>query len=161
MSLFTIGYSNRPISTFIEILKANRIRLVADVRRYPSSPKFPHYNGPNLQKTLRDSDIIYQWMGDSLGGFRLDGYDTYMETDEYNDAIEQLIEMGSKLNTAIMCAEKSVTQCHRLYISESLAEAELQVTHIIDKENRIEHRSLIRERGGSNIGNASQLELPF
>jgi len=160
MKLFTIGHSNRETENFIELLKVNHIKLVLDVRRYPRSPKFPQYDGRNLQEALKEAEIIYQWMGDSLGGFRVEGYENYMKSELYKSGIEQLEEMGRKLNTAIMCAEKHVTRCHRLHISNSLSELGWSVVHIIDKHTRFDHDTLLQSLRDYRT-DASQMQLPF
>jgi uncharacterized protein (DUF488 family) len=42
---FTIGHSTRPVSEFVDLLKAAQIDLVADVRTVPRSRTNPQYNG--------------------------------------------------------------------------------------------------------------------
>lgn len=160
MKLFTIGHSNRSIESFIELLKMNQIKLVIDVRRYPGSPKFPQYNTRNLQEALKRAEIIYQWMGESLGGFRVEGYENYMKNETYKSGIEQLREMTLKLNTTIMCAEKHVLRCHRLYISNTMSDSGWTVIHIIDKHTQFDHHTLVQNLRDFQT-NTSQMELPF
>ncbi|MBN1349090.1 DUF488 domain-containing protein [candidate division KSB1 bacterium] len=160
MEIFTLGHSNRTLEAFLELLKINHIRLVADVRRYPLSPKFPQYNGSNLQQALFKHEIAYHWFGNHLGGFRTEGYENYMKTESYKAGIEQLIEMSQKLKTVILCAEKAVTRCHRLHLSDSLMEAELRVVHIVDKQTQIDHGTLSRDLR-TNRGDIPQMELRF
>lgn len=68
-TIYTIGHSTRDITSFIELLQVFEIALVADVRSYPGSRKYPHFNKENLQKTLNDSGIDYEHLPD-LGGRR-------------------------------------------------------------------------------------------
>ncbi|MFP3937749.1 MAG: DUF488 family protein, partial [Phycisphaerae bacterium] len=59
------GLAVRKISAFDEIATT----AIADVRRYPGSRKFPHFNRSELQKLLADSGIRYEWF-ENLGGRR-------------------------------------------------------------------------------------------
>ncbi|HEX6439922.1 MAG TPA: DUF488 domain-containing protein, partial [Candidatus Binatia bacterium] len=65
----TIGHSTRTIGAVIELLKAHRIDLVVDVRRWPASRRLPHFNREALNNALKLEGIDYIWRGD-LGGFR-------------------------------------------------------------------------------------------
>ncbi|MBA2760902.1 MAG: DUF488 domain-containing protein, partial [Segetibacter sp.] len=67
--IYTIGHSTRDINTFIELLQAFKIALLADVRSYPGSRKYPHFNKENLQSKLKDSGINYEHFP-ALGGRR-------------------------------------------------------------------------------------------
>ena len=49
--VWTIGHSTRSLEDFIELLTANAIKTLADVRRFPGSRKYPHFG----QEPLRDS----------------------------------------------------------------------------------------------------------
>ncbi len=51
-AIWTIGHSTRPFFEFLECLKANRIHLVADVRRFPGSRRYPQYNQGELAQAL-------------------------------------------------------------------------------------------------------------
>jgi uncharacterized protein (DUF488 family) len=57
--LFTIGHSNRSFEEFLALLKEFKIQAVADVRRYPSSQKFPHFNRGPLHRLLAAQKIQY------------------------------------------------------------------------------------------------------
>jgi uncharacterized protein (DUF488 family) len=70
MKLLTIGHSSRPIEEFITLLKNYEIEILVDVRAFPSSSKFPHFNKENLETSLFQSDIEYHWLGKELGGHR-------------------------------------------------------------------------------------------
>jgi uncharacterized protein (DUF488 family) len=51
--IYTIGHSTKNINTFIQLRQVYKIALVADVRSYPGSRKYPHFNKENLQSTLK------------------------------------------------------------------------------------------------------------
>ncbi|TRM73443.1 DUF488 domain-containing protein, partial [Sulfolobus sp. E5] len=50
MILYTVGHSNRTLDELIELLLEYKIGLLVDVRRWPKSRKFPHFNKENLEK---------------------------------------------------------------------------------------------------------------
>ena len=68
-TVHTIGHSTRAIEDFALLLKAHNIELVVDVRRWPSSRRYPHFCREALVEYLRNETIDYLWRED-LGGFR-------------------------------------------------------------------------------------------
>ena len=48
-TLWTVGHSTHPIDEFLDILHAQQIQRIADVRRFPGSRKYPHFN-PDAKK---------------------------------------------------------------------------------------------------------------
>jgi uncharacterized protein (DUF488 family) len=103
--VFTIGHSTRSIEEFIDLLRAHGITLLVDVRRFPASRRYPHFNGPALAQSLKDAGIQYRHMP-ALGGRRparrdspnmgwrnagFRGYADYMQTDEFGEALEELM----------------------------------------------------------------------
>jgi uncharacterized protein (DUF488 family) len=52
-------------------------------------------------------------------GFR--GYADYMQTEEFETALEALIQMGRERRVAIMCAEAVPWRCHRSLVADALA----------------------------------------
>lgn len=135
MRIFTIGHSTKSLEDFISLLKRYGIKLVIDVRHYPSSRHYPWFSKEALKKALEDEGISYEWI-EELGGFRKEGYLAYMQTDEWKKGIEKLMQI-SKENTAIMCAEVLWWKCHRKFISDYLVENGWEVIHIIDDKQQI------------------------
>ena len=133
MKVFTIGHSNRTIEEFLEILKKFKIKRVIDVRRFPSSKKFPWFNKENLKNYLEKEGIEYIHF-EKLGGYRKEGYENFTKTEEFKNAIKELINSLNE-NTAIMCSEKFWFKCHRRFISKELIKNSFEVIHIIDKES--------------------------
>jgi uncharacterized protein (DUF488 family) len=103
-TIWTIGHSTRSISEFITLLSETGIELLADIRRFPSSARYPHFNKDALAHTLRTCGIGYLHI-EELGGRRkplpdsknsgwkntaFRGYADYMETDEFLSAAEKL-----------------------------------------------------------------------
>jgi uncharacterized protein (DUF488 family) len=146
-SIWTIGHSTRNIDIFIRLLEENGIKLVADVRMFPGSKRYPQFNREALAALLSEQCIRYEHFPE-LGGRRktrpdsrdtawrnasFRGYADYMETEEFRGGIERLRATASEVGpTAIMCAEAVWWRCHRALISDFLKAHGLEVTHIVD-----------------------------
>jgi uncharacterized protein (DUF488 family) len=145
--IWTIGHSTRPIDIFISLLQQNGIKLVADVRMLPGSKRYPQFNKEALVDALDEAGIRYQHFPE-LGGRRktrsdskntawrnesFRGYADYMETDEFQRAIDRLVKLADGVGpTAIMCAEAVWWRCHRSLISDYLKARGREVIHILD-----------------------------
>ena len=68
MSVYTIGHSNHSWDTFKELLTANGIELLVDVRSRPVSRFAPFSNKRVFPALLETVGIEYHFMGDSIGG---------------------------------------------------------------------------------------------
>lgn len=132
--VYTIGHSTRSQEDFLEILKKYNISEVVDIRSIPKSRHNPQFNEHELAHFLRNHHIGYRHQKD-LGGLRhtnkasintawrnasFRGYADYMQTDEFQEGIEKLIETAQKKTTVIMCAEAVPWRCHRSLIGDAL-----------------------------------------
>ena len=153
MEVWTIGHSTRSIEQFIGLLKAFDIGLLADVRHYPGSRKFPHFNMDVLEVALKQNDLDYVHLP-GLGGRRrplkdsvntawrhaaFRGYADHMATSEFKQSLEQLERFASKQRTAYMCSEAVWWSCHRSLISDVLKSKQWKVWHIMDAGKATEH----------------------
>jgi uncharacterized protein (DUF488 family) len=151
--IWTIGHSNRNIETFISILRSFDIEVVADVRQFPGSRKYPHFNKENLSESLQQHNIGYVHMVE-LGGRRKPAKDSpnitwkndafrayadYMETEDFRNAVSKLEELASAKRTAYMCSEAVWWSCHRSMISDHLKANGWKVMHIMDINKAKEH----------------------
>jgi uncharacterized protein (DUF488 family) len=154
LSLFTIGHSTRPIEEFIELLRANGVRQLIDIRTIPKSRRNPQFAAEALAKSLHDAGIDYLHLK-ALGGLRhpradspnlgwrnasFRGYADYMQTPEFDAAIERAIELARKKTTALMCAEAVPWRCHRSLVSDALTVRGIEVKEIIDGSPPKEHK---------------------
>ncbi len=128
--IWDIGHSNRSLNDFLKILRKNNIELLIDIRRFPSSRKFPHFNKENLKLELNKTNIEYLWLGERLGGFRKGGYEKWITTIEFQEGLEILKNEASRKKTVIMCAEGYYIRCHRRYILNILEKSGWKITHI-------------------------------
>ena len=152
-NIWTIGHSIHPLDEFVLMLKSFRIELVADVRSFPGSKRYPHFNKEALVISLSLNGIEYVH-SKGLGGrrktntdsgntgWRLDsfrGYADYMETDLFKKAIEELECLGGKKRVAFMCAEAVWWRCHRSLVSDYLKHQGWTVIHIMGIKKGEEH----------------------
>jgi uncharacterized protein (DUF488 family) len=134
LSIFTIGHSTRPTGKFLEMLQAHGIRQLVDVRTIPRSAHNPQFNREDLARALHSSRLHYRHVP-GLGGLRhprrdsintgwrnasFRGYADYMQTPEFAENLETLIELGKQEPTAVMCAEAVPWRCHRSLIADAL-----------------------------------------
>lgn len=132
--VLTIGHSTRTIEEFISLLQANAATCVVDVRTVPRSRHNPQFNRETLPVSLKPAGIGYVHMAE-LGGLRhttpdslnigwrnasFRGYADYMQTPEFQRAIDQLIRLASQDRIALMCAEAVPWRCHRSLIADAL-----------------------------------------
>lgn len=135
------------------MLQSFRIELVADIRSFPGSRKFPQFNKEVLQITLPQNHIQYIHLK-NLGGRRkvkpdsknkewrnlaFRGYADYMETDAFKEGITVLEKMALEQRTAYMCSEAVWWRCHRSMVSDYLKAAGWEVWHIMGIEKAEEH----------------------
>ncbi len=151
--IWTIGHSTRSLEEFIGILHSFQIKLLADIRSYPGSKRFPHFNKTNLELSLPKEGINYIHLV-NLGGRRKQGpnsintawqhtafrgYTDYMETANFQTAIPELESEALRQRTAYMCSEAVWWRCHRSLVSDYLKFQGWEVIHIMGKSNGVEH----------------------
>ena len=138
MRIYTVGHSSRELSEFIALLKSHGIELLVDVRSFPKSSRFPHFNRVQLESVLKKEGIDYIHIPE-LGGLRKEGYLNYIRTEEFKEALEELMSLLTNRKTAIMCAERNWRECHRRFIAEELVKRKVEVVHILDGKRLEEH----------------------
>jgi uncharacterized protein (DUF488 family) len=152
--IWTIGHSTRKIDIFLSLLQENGIKVVADVRMYPGSKRYPQFGREALANSLGEAGVRYEHFPE-LGGRRkakpdshntawrneaFRGYADYMETDDFRKGIARLVDFGEESGaTAIMCAEAVWWRCHRSLISDYLKTRGVDVIHILDRGKVEQH----------------------
>lgn len=136
MKCYTIGYGNRQVNDFIDILIENKVTYLVDIRRYPQST-FKDYDKESLESILPKNGIIYSHF-EAVGGMRDSTYAEYMETDSFKNSFEKLMELIRKVTkecgrVILMCAEKSPKSCHRQHLSIKLEENGVEVVHLVER----------------------------
>lgn len=153
-TIWTIGHSTRMRDEFLALLHAHKIRLLVDIRTIPRSRHNPQFNTEALAQHLAEAAVGYQHSA-QLGGLRkprrdsinlgwrnesFRGYADYMQTEEFQRAVEELIAYGTKTRTAIMCAEAVPWRCHRSLIADALAVRGWEVRHILSATEATPHQ---------------------
>jgi len=87
--VYSLGTSKRSSEEFLKVLKDYQIKLVIDVRRFPTS-RFDHFQQTNLVACLRQAGIDYFYLGDKLGGYRTGGYQAFLKTADFTEGIQEL-----------------------------------------------------------------------
>ena len=62
-----------------------------------------------------------------------------METEEFRNGVEELLELAGEARVAVMCAEAVWWRCHRSLISDYLKAKGHTVIHILDEKKTEEH----------------------
>jgi uncharacterized protein (DUF488 family) len=151
--LWTVGHSTQSLDQFVGLLAAHDIEMVADVRRYPGSRRWPHFARETLAESLAARGLGYDWFPELGGrrppradsantawrnaGFR--GYADYMATEPFAEGLARLADLGCGLRTAIMCAEAVWWRCHRALIADGLRWAGFEVYHILGLGSSVLH----------------------
>lgn len=153
-TIFTIGHSARPIDEFIELLREQAVEVLVDIRTIPKSRKNPQYGQQSLAESLRAAGIEYRYMK-SLGGLRrpardsvntgwrnesFRGYADHMQTEEFEQALEELVAAAAGQRLAIMCAEAVPWRCHRSLVGDALLVRGIEVVDIMGRNSSRPHR---------------------
>lgn len=151
--IFTIGHSTRSAEEFLKLLEVHNINFLADVRRFPGSRKFPWFGKDQLEPFLKSNGIDYNHFED-LGGRRpalpdskhtewrnksFRGYADYMETADFQKAVERIEKIAMEKRLALMCSEAVWWRCHRSMISDYLKDRGWVVWHIMSEDKKTEH----------------------
>ena len=153
MRVWTVGHSTRSGEEFGQMLMAHGVQVLVDVRMFPGSRRYPQFNRVALSESLTSIGIEYKHEP-RLGGRRtaradspntawknasFRAYADHMETDEFKNAVEDLLELARDARVAVMCAEALWWRCHRSLISDYLKAAGHTVIHILDQTKTEEH----------------------
>lgn len=146
-TVHTIGHSTRSLQDFLALLRAHRIEALVDVRRWPTSRRFPHFCRETLEASLREAGIGYVWRQD-LGGYRrpegnspntgwkvgaFRAYADFMLTPEFDRIMDELQALALRCRIALMCAEAVPWRCHRQLVSDAFLVRGWNVRHITDR----------------------------
>jgi uncharacterized protein (DUF488 family) len=151
--IYTIGHSTRPLDELLALLGAHGVKRLVDVRTIPRSRRNPQFNLESLPEALRRAGIAYTHMPE-LGGLRRSrpdspntawrnasfrGYADYMQTREFEEGLQKLMDLAGREQTAILCAEATPWRCHRSLIADALTARRVPVEHILGLRTRQPH----------------------
>lgn len=144
-TVFTIGHSTRGIEEFIGLLKTHDITQLVDIRTIPQSRHNPQFGQTQLQASLREAGMKYVYLK-KLGGLRsavkesvntawrnksFRNYADYMQTADFADGMDELMQRARTETSAIMCAEAVPWRCHRSLVGDALLARGVPVCEII------------------------------
>ena len=145
LTIFAIGHSTRPLEEFIELLRANGVKRVIDIRTIPRSRHNPQFNRDTLGPAMRKSGVAYVHLK-KLGGLRhakqdsvnlgwhnagFRGFADYMETPEFVAGLARAIKLAEAKPSALMCAEAVPWRCHRSLVADALVVRGIQILDIV------------------------------
>ncbi len=151
--IYTIGHSTHSLDGFMGMLQSFHIRMLADIRRFPGSRRYPLFNKESLKAALESNGIAYVHL-EELGGRRkvqkdsknnrwrndsFRGYADYMDTKPFQAAVEKLEAIAREQPTAYMCSEAVWWRCHRSMVSDYLKAKGWTVLHIMAAGKVAEH----------------------
>lgn len=149
----TIGHSNRPLDTFLDLLRSNEVAHVLDVRTVPRSRHNPQFNQDALLASLGAVHIAYTHVS-GLGGLRharadspnagwhnlsFRSYADYMQSPEFADNVQWVADLARAERCVLMCAEAVPWRCHRSMIGDALLVRGIRVEDIIGPKGRKPH----------------------
>lgn len=135
------------------LLHAHEIGQVADVRRYAGSRAHPHFNPEALAGSLARAGVGYVPFPE-LGGRRspvpdskntiwrnaaFRGYADYMETPQFQQGLERLVQVARQRRTTLLCSEAVWWRCHRSLIADALKADGVRVLHVMGGSRAVEH----------------------
>ena len=151
--ILTVGHSTRTLEEFIRLLHAHAVTIVVDVRTIPRSRYNPQFNKDSLPQALREAGVEYVHMS-RLGGLRraesdsinvgwrnasFRGFADYMQTEEFEAGLAELIELSDDKRPAIMCSEAVPWRCHRSLIGDALIVRGIRTEDVMSLTRRQVH----------------------
>ncbi len=152
---YTMGFSNRSWDETLEVLTAFHIERLIDIRTLPGSKHTPQFNLEHLQQELPKAGVEYIHLK-SLGGLRkprkestlnaawqnsgFRGYADYMQTPQFEEALNQLITLIREKTSVYCCTEAVFWRCHRQLVSDALFVRGYHAGHIFNASKVEPHK---------------------
>ena len=140
--ILTVGHSNYTFEHFLQILRANQVTAVADIRSEPYSGYNPQFGRETLKASLETSGINYVFLGDQLGARPQDPacykdkkvqYKLMAKTPLFREGLKRVVSGSEHYRVALLCSEKDPLKCHRsVLISRELEALGADVSHILE-----------------------------
>lgn len=125
-TVYTIGYGNRSLTDFIDLLKQYGVDVLVDTRSVPYSRFQAGFRKKVLQERLGEAGIGYIYLGDALGGKHIDpdclvdgqvNLERVWAKEAFCIALGQVMQMAREGRAPVlMCAELRPEQCHRAWM---------------------------------------------
>lgn len=139
--IFSVGHSNRPMTSFLELLRRHSIEVIVDTRSAPYSKFATQFNQAEIKTSLQKAGWKYLFLGRELGGrpdrpeiYDDEGhvrYDRVAASAAFQEGIERLERGISQYRVALLCSEEDPSGCHRrLLVGRVLQRRGILVEHI-------------------------------
>lgn len=146
-TIATVGHSTLPLEGFLALLARGEVEHVVDVRRFPGSRRYPHFNREALQVALPAHGLRYTHL-EALGGRRAGdvaaaspngywentsfrAYADYAMTPAFRAGLDTLRTLARAGRCAVMCSEAVWWRCHRRIVADYLLAAGDHVLHLL------------------------------
>ncbi|MEH1957419.1 DUF488 domain-containing protein [Nostoc sp.] len=132
--IYTIGFTKKSAQDFFELLKGEKINLVADVRLNNTGQLAGFTKKKDLEYFLSLIEVKYEhWTNFAPTKELRDKYHTTREWEEYECSYRSLIKSRKALKhlnktllknqrICLLCSEHTPEKCHRRIASEMLAD---------------------------------------
>ena len=170
VTLLTVGHGPLDRGGLAELLNGAGVEQLVDVRRFPGSRNNPDVKREALEAWVPEEGIGYRWEP-RLGGRRrlpkdeepLDpwwqveafrAYAAYTRTNEFREALAEVVEDAGEQRVAVMCSESVWWRCHRRLVADVvLGEHGTAVLHLMH-DGRLTPHSLSE---GARLGSDGRL----
>jgi uncharacterized protein (DUF488 family) len=131
--LLTLGHGTLGQAQLTGLIRAAGVEVLVDVRTAPGSRRHPHVARAEMERWLPAAGVAYQWEP-RLGGWRkpnpgspntalrnesFRGYADYMQSPQFWDALDAVLDLAGNHRTAVMCSESVYWRCHRRLIADA------------------------------------------
>jgi uncharacterized protein (DUF488 family) len=152
--VLALGHSTRTREELLELLRSNRVTILADIRTIPRSARNPQFNSDVLGEALEPAGIRYVHLP-RLGGLRharrdspngawrnasFRGFADHMLTPEFEEGLVQLRTLAQDGVVALMCAEAVPWRCHRSLVADAILAHGVVVQHITGRGRTRPHQ---------------------
>lgn len=133
-TVLTVGHGTLAEDEFAALVRGADVERVVDVRSFPGSRRHPQFRREEMEEWLAGHGVAYSWeprlggrrkgVADSRHvGLRNDAFRAYadhMESSEFSDGLDRLVEQAADERVAVMCAESVWWRCHRRLLSDAI-----------------------------------------
>jgi len=156
-AIFTAGFSNLSVETFLANLRAHGVQVLVDVRSRPYAAYTPHFNKDQIEAAAKAARLRYLYLGREMGGLPEDAcfyddegfvrYDRIAAPPAFQEGVRRLMDgLDKGWRIALCCGEDDPRNCHRrLLIGRVLRENGVGVAHIMANGGLIAEAELLDE----------------
>ncbi|MGV0644610.1 DUF488 domain-containing protein [Mycolicibacterium sp. XJ2546] len=154
--LISVGHGKLDKAALSQLLTDAEVEALVDIRRYPNSRHNPDVETGAITVWAADAGLDYRWDA-RLGGRRrlpadtepedtwwrvkqFAAYAAYTRTEEFGEALAELLEQAQQQRTAMMCSEAVWWRCHRRIVADvAVVKFDVPVCHLMHDGRLREH----------------------